>query len=206
MCSTVRQECACAEHVHTVVACWYFPPRLIASFDLPRLYNFFSLSHIFIENENKWEFFISEDWSGRDKFAILSIFFRRYRSTEITRIKIILQIVDGEIGRCWDPSAGVQTRRTENNETRKVKMFCFQADESAEILLSVVARLSFDIQTNNSRAMIYFRLEHQLLILQIALRLISTAKIIICLQYIIMRVVWFSVDIIRKGTRSGRSK
>lgn len=94
-------------------------------------------------------------------------------------------------------------RRTENNETRKVKMFCFQAVTSQQNC-GPVARLR---SVSNKRATIYFRLEHQRLILQIALRLISAAKIIICLQYVIMRVVWFSVDTrapTTKGTRSGQ--
>lgn len=57
------------------LVCWYFPSP-ISSFDLSRLFSFFRLSNIFIENENKWEFFISRDWSERDKIAILSIFRR----------------------------------------------------------------------------------------------------------------------------------
>lgn len=93
-------------------------------------------------------------------------------------------------------------RRTENNETRKVKMFCSQAVTSQQNC-GPVARLRS--VSNERRAMIYFRLEHQRLILQIALRLISAAKIIICLQYIIMRVVWFSVDT-RAPTNERNSK
>lgn len=80
-----------------------FPPLSRASISLA--YTIFSAYLTFLSktkiNEN---FSFQGDWSGRDKFAILSIFFRRYRSTEITRIKIIFQIVDGEIRRCWDPS------------------------------------------------------------------------------------------------------
>jgi hypothetical protein len=64
----LRAMCLCC------VLVFLLPSPFIARFDLSRLYNFSRLSRIFIENENKWVFFISRDWSGRDKCAIPSIF------------------------------------------------------------------------------------------------------------------------------------
>lgn len=55
-CAPPPRMCLC--YAVCTLVCWYFP-SLISRFDLSRLYNFFRLSHIFIENENKWEFFIS---------------------------------------------------------------------------------------------------------------------------------------------------
>lgn len=67
-----RRMCLCCVFARLLV--FLLPSPLIARFDLSRLYNFSRLSRIFIENENKWVFFIPRDWSGRDKFAIPSIF------------------------------------------------------------------------------------------------------------------------------------
>lgn len=55
----------------SVWICWYSLAYLqLWSLSLVE---FFRLSNAFIENENKWVFFIPKDWNERDKFAILGI-------------------------------------------------------------------------------------------------------------------------------------
>lgn len=70
MCCSELRMCSCCVY-DSVWVCWYSLAYLqLWSLSLVE---FFRLSNAFIENENKWVFFIPKDWNERDKFAILSI-------------------------------------------------------------------------------------------------------------------------------------
>lgn len=203
----LRRMCLCCVRTHSLAGI----SSLIVSYDLSRLYNSARLSNAFIENENKWEFFISSEIEASEISLRFRVFFRCYLSNEITRIKIIFQIVDGAIIRGWDLQLScfvlLLCVDMKNGKTTKQnfkgQICCFQADESAEIPPGSVA--SLPSAEHSYATVIYFRLQTPTVaaILRAALKLISMAKIIIGLQYIkTSECVWFSVDIFSFRRRS----
>lgn len=96
--SHVLEECACAVLCVRSFVCWYSCfPRCLSPASISLAYTIFPAYLAFLSKTKINEYFSFGEIEADEISLRFRVFFRRYLLNEITRIKVIFQIVDGEI-------------------------------------------------------------------------------------------------------------
>lgn len=215
-----RIMCSAAKNVlglcWCTFACWY--SRRLSPVSISLAYTIFAAYLTFLSKTKINENFSFREMEADEISRDSEYFFSAYLPNEIARIKIIFQIVDGEISQCWDPSrAGSVPLLCVDMKNGKTKQRKSKLERSNLSAFKLTSQQKIPTQTgetlpalpssaiDDSFVFDEFPTWRPAAYLTNCTQLISNGENYYLTRYIIMRVAWFSVDVCFQRARAKQS-